>query len=160
MVIGVVRKLVCVGVLAGLVFAAAGTGTAAAAGTPCWKKVIADWASDGRINGHYSVPCLRATLANMGQDNKIYSDLPDQVTRAMQAHGVAPARYTRRIAGFRPSGPVGHALSALGSDKPSSVPVPLLVLGGLALLLIGAGAAGLVTRRLAARRTPPGPPDT
>jgi hypothetical protein len=30
--------------------------------------------------------------------------------------------------------------------------VPLLVLGGLALLLVGAGAAGLVVKRLQARR--------
>jgi cobalamin biosynthesis Mg chelatase CobN len=36
-----------------------------------------------------------------------------------------------------------------------SVPVPLLILGGLALLLIAAGTLGYVTRRLQARRIPP-----
>ena len=36
-----------------------------------------------------------------------------------------------------------------------SVPVPLLVLAGLALLLVAAGSAGYITRRLQARRLPP-----
>ena len=35
----------------------------------------------------------------------------------------------------------------LNTSSPSSVPVPLLVLGGLALLLVTAGAVGLVVRR-------------
>ena len=41
------------------------------------------------------------------------------------------------------------------SDSASSVPIPLLILAGLALLLIAAGAAGYVFRRLQARRLPP-----
>jgi len=39
----------------------------------------------------------------------------------------------------------------------SSVPVPLLVLAGLALLLVAAGSVGYVARRLQARRLPPTP---
>ena len=41
------------------------------------------------------------------------------------------------------------------SDSASSVPIPLLILAGLALLLIAAGSAGYVFRRLQARRLPP-----
>jgi hypothetical protein len=37
----------------------------------------------------------------------------------------------------------------------SSVPVPLLVLAGLALLLVAAGSVGYLARRLQARRLPP-----
>ena len=40
----------------------------------------------------------------------------------------------------------------LNSSSPSSVPVPLLVLGGLALLLVAAGAVGLVVKRNQGRR--------
>jgi cobalamin biosynthesis Mg chelatase CobN len=40
----------------------------------------------------------------------------------------------------------------LNTSSPSSVPVPLLVLGGLALLLVAAGAVGLVLRRNQGRR--------
>ena len=40
----------------------------------------------------------------------------------------------------------------LDSGSPSSVPVPLLVLGGLALLLLAMGGAGLVYKRVQARK--------
>jgi hypothetical protein len=40
----------------------------------------------------------------------------------------------------------------LNTSSPSSVPVPLLVLGGLALLLVAAGAVGLVVKRAQGRR--------
>ena len=43
----------------------------------------------------------------------------------------------------------------VSADDPSSLPMPLLVLGGLALLLVAAGAAGLIAKRIQARR--PGP---
>jgi len=35
------------------------------------------------------------------------------------------------------------------------VPVPLLILAGLALLLVAGGSAGYVIRRLQSRRIPP-----
>jgi len=45
---------------------------------------------------------------------------------------------------------------AAATDDASSVPVPLLLLAGLALLLLAGGAAGYVVRRMQARRvTPP-----
>jgi hypothetical protein len=47
-------------------------------------------------------------------------------------------------------GPVVGALKN-GSKSADSIPIPLLVLGGLALLLIAAGAAGVVAKRLQAR---------
>ena len=60
----------------------------------------------------------------------------------------------------RPGDPEGVP-EAIGSDvdttSSSSVPVPLLVLAGLALLLVAAGSAGYLTRRLQARRGPPTP---
>lgn len=45
------------------------------------------------------------------------------------------------------------------TSGPSSVPIPLLILGGLALLLLAAGGAGYLSRRAQARRDggPPGP---
>jgi hypothetical protein len=48
---------------------------------------------------------------------------------------------------------IGSEVDTAASD---SVPVPLLVLAGLALLLVAAGSAGYLVRRLQARRvTPP-----
>ena len=47
---------------------------------------------------------------------------------------------------------------AVDTSGPSSLPIPLLVLGGLALLLLAAGGAGYLSRRAQARRNG-GPPD-
>jgi len=47
-----------------------------------------------------------------------------------------------------------EALDKLGSRNVDTVPLPLLIMAGLSLLLIAAGAAGLVSRRLRARKAP------
>jgi hypothetical protein len=51
-------------------------------------------------------------------------------------------------------GPVGAAISSLGSDSADSVPIPLIVLGSLAIVLLALGSAGFVARRVQMRRTP------
>jgi hypothetical protein len=56
-----------------------------------------------------------------------------------------------------PGGPGGEALD--DSSSASSVPIPLLVLAGLALLLLAAGGAGYLNRRMQARRVDGGPDD-
>jgi len=56
-----------------------------------------------------------------------------------------------------PGGPGSEALD--DSSSASSVPVPLLVLAGLALLLLAAGGAGYLNRRMQARRVDGGPDD-
>lgn len=50
--------------------------------------------------------------------------------------------------------PTRVATPPVATASSDSVPVPLLVLGGLALLLVAAGSAGYLTRRLQARRGP------
>lgn len=55
-----------------------------------------------------------------------------------------------------PGGTTGPSLVATGNaSNPSSIPVPLLVLGGLAVLLLAAGGAGLLYKRIQARRSSP-----
>lgn len=153
-----------------LVFAA-GTGTASAA-KPCWRTVITDW-YDGHIDGTYSVSCYRETLSKAPADLKMYSDLPEDVNRALQSAlrteasrhattaGVKHARHVSisPLPGRTTSGPIGRVLSELGPNRADSLPVPLLILAGLALLLIAAGAVGMATRKLHARRVRPGPPE-
>jgi cobalamin biosynthesis Mg chelatase CobN len=60
-----------------------------------------------------------------------------------------------------PTGTNGGGTEAIGDDSSSasSVPVPLLILAGLALLLLAAGGAGYLNRRLQARRIDGGPDD-
>jgi hypothetical protein len=51
-----------------------------------------------------------------------------------------------------PKGPIQRAIANVGDSGAASLPMPLLALGALALLLVAAGAASLVARRIQARR--------
>ena len=51
-------------------------------------------------------------------------------------------------------GPIGNGIKAVGPDTADGMPIPLLVLGGLALVLMLGGALGFVTRRMQSRRPP------
>jgi hypothetical protein len=53
---------------------------------------------------------------------------------------------------------VAEAIEPANTSGPSAVPMPLIILGGLALLLLAAGSAGYVTRRLQSRRSDGEPP--
>lgn len=140
------RSRLAIAALAGGFLLAAGTGAGtASAAQPCWRTVINDW-YDGQIDGRYSASCYREALKNAPDDLKIYSDLPEDLNRALQSS-------VRSLNGHnRPQGPVGKVLDGLGPSRADSVPIPLLVLAGLALLLIAGGAVGMFSRRAAARR--------
>lgn len=62
---------------------------------------------------------------------------------------------TTTSGGGSPGRASGGGLEGVGSSGPSSLPVPLLVLGGLAVLLVAAGAAGLLAKRWQARKPAP-----
>jgi hypothetical protein len=47
---------------------------------------------------------------------------------------------------------LNHLANTLNPSSPSSLPLPLLVLGGLAILLVAAGAAGMVVKRAQGRK--------
>ena len=94
---------------------------------------------------------------------------PDGRPRA-DRHGRRPIAGTADDAGDRQDPTVPTAPRAtrgarrlrhrgVDTSGPSSVPIPLLILGGLALLLLAAGGAGYLSRRAQARRNggPPGP---
>ncbi len=53
------------------------------------------------------------------------------------------------------AGPINSLFNDLGPGNAQSVPLPLLVLGGLAVLLLFAAVATWITRRLQARRLTP-----
>jgi hypothetical protein len=48
-----------------------------------------------------------------------------------------------------------HVANELNPSSPSSLPVPLLVLGGLAILLVAAGGVGVLVKRNQTRRDAP-----
>jgi hypothetical protein len=59
---------------------------------------------------------------------------------------------TTSLPGRQSKGGFQKLVDKLNPSSPSSLPVPLLVLGALAILLVAAGGAGLVAKRLQGRK--------
>ena len=89
--------------------------------------------------------------ADRGDPGRPDHDRPRRRRRRPTRHRPRPAP---TVAEARPG---GEALD--DSSSASSVPIPLLVLAGLALLLLAAGGAGYLNRRMQARRIDGGPDD-
>jgi hypothetical protein len=146
----------------------------AAAKEPCWRSLFIDWA-DGRIDKTYPVHCYRDAIKHLQEDTLTYGDAADQINRALMARMTKMRKDHVAINGNTPvppgpgsgSGGTGskhdegffdRLVHAIGPSSADSVPLPLLILAGLAMLLLAAAAASLIAKRIQARRTPP--PDT
>lgn len=148
-----------------LSLAAAGPSLAASS---CADKVIDDW-YDGRIDGTYALPCYDDAIEQLPRDLRDYSSASDDIKRALQAAmrgQKAPPNRDPAPTDERPDDvtpgpddpnapPGGPEVLPPVGESASSVPVPLLVLAGLALLLVAGGSAGYLVRRIQSRRLPP-----
>lgn len=79
-------------------------------------------------------------------------------TGAGSGTGAGGNQHTDGASGSTSGGDGGflnQAVGKLGSNRADTVPVPLLVLAGLAVLLVAAGGAGLLARRVQTRRARP-----
>jgi len=163
--------------------AAATFGVAPAQASSCSKALIFDWFVDGRIDKTYQVHCYREALKEVPEDQVVYGTLRDDLNRALQEvyrthHGKVNGAMAVPGADDGGNGPDDPGTGATGGKHdegffhwvarkfgPStadSVPVPLLVLGGLALALIAAAAVSFLARRAQEKRAatdppPPGP---
>jgi hypothetical protein len=155
---------------------------AAAAGakkTPCWKTLINDW-YDGRIDGVYAIHCYREALKHLPADVDTYSSARDDIKQALQRRiqstksgggttttgggqsgggtggsgsgGSGSSSGGGQGGGGSASGPIPDIINAGKPAHADSLPIPLLVLGGVALVLMLAGAAGFIVRRKRLRR--------
>ena len=150
--------------------------TAAATGN-CWLAVVNDWLDNNRVDHVYAIPCYTQAIQHLNAypDVQNYSSATGDIQRALLA-AIRQDRGNGPGAGPGPGG-IGGSNSTtgggngggtssggvLGSFSPSNaqaIPLPLLVLGGLALLLLAAAAATLVARRIQARRGPTVPTRT
>ena len=151
----------------------------AVAKTPCWKQVIDDWHDhNGRITQTYALHCYREAIAHVPEDLRVYTGIVEDIQSARQQ----ASRVTRSLTSVNPNAnPNGtnsgttssetesakkqaasephravfkQAFDKLGSRDADTVPLPLLILAALSLLLIAAGGAGLVTRRVRSRKVP------
>jgi hypothetical protein len=145
---------------------ALGVSAPASAAPPCWKALINDW-YDGRIDFTYPPSCYTEAIQHLPLDVDTYSSAKDDIQRALlavlrQDRGTAPSydphNPTGGSSGSSGDGSKGiiiRAIEWLGPSNAGSVPLPLLVLAGVAFLLLAAAGGSFVNRRLQARRLPP-----
>ena len=160
---------------AGLVLAL-GVASPAAAAKPCYQQLIDDW-FDGRIDKTYPPKCYTQALKHLPRDVDIYSSAPDDIRRAQLAalrksnnndpptsQSAGPT--TRQTESNDPTtqtakkeeqqkGLVLKALEIIGPSDAASIPLPLLILAGVAFLLLAAAGGSFVNRRFQERRLPP-----
>ena len=153
----------------------------AAAKGPCWRALFVDW-GDGRIDKTYPVHWYREAISHLQEDTLTYGDASQEINRALQA-AMTKLRKDGVVVGPAtsvPPGPPGangggdggpdgggtgpnkhdesffdRVAHAIGPSSADAVPLPLLILAGLAMLLLAAAAASLVARRVQARKARP-----
>ncbi len=159
---------------------ASASATAGAKAKGCAGQVVNDWynSKDRRVHGHYPLHCYREALDSLGSDVGDYTNAKDAISQALAAEalrngggpggpGAGPAprklhKGEKRIA-FHNTYDFGLFDPVQGPDptapvsttSPSSVPVPLIVLAGLAVVLLLAGGGSYLARRVKASRTAP-----
>jgi hypothetical protein len=146
---------------------------ATASAATCWKELVNDYWADNRVDSTYPISCYREAMEKLPRDVQEYSDAQDDLRRALLAAiqdqrdsggGFSDPEQERNFGtpispvddGGGGGGFVQEVIQKLGPKNADSVPGPLLVLGSLALLLIGAAGVSYLARYLQARRTPPG----
>jgi hypothetical protein len=176
-----------VAIAAALAFVVSGVGTASAApaatevatGT-CWMAVINDWLDNNRVDKLYAIPCYTQAIQKLNSypDVQNYSSAADDIHRALLAAirqdrgngppdnsegpNSGPGSGPADNGPSNPSSPSGNSFfhrvaDKIGPSDAQSIPLPLLVLGGLALLLLATAGATWLARRLQARRMTPAP---
>jgi hypothetical protein len=170
----VVAALLALIVGALVVLSLAGTAAAAPA-SKCGEKVLADWFDNGRIDRLYPLHCYEEAIDAIPPDLRDYADAEEIISRALQSAlrgelapgGADPTPGDDSPDGRNPGGPAGpgggsgssggsEATPDVDTSAPSSVPIPLIVLGGMSLILLAAGGLGYVSRR---RQAASGPDD-
>ena len=163
--------------LAALATALLGAAPAAAKPSEsCARAIVNDWYGDGKVDKIYDEHCYREAIRSLPVDVRDYSNAEEDILRALAyakkgEPDPGPAGGKPGGGGNNPTkGPTGHGgptdpgdttgltdtgdggdtVAAPDTDTsgPSSIPLPLIVLGGLAFLLLVAGGAGYVNRRM------------
>ncbi|HKX47696.1 MAG TPA: hypothetical protein VJM06_03455 [Gaiellaceae bacterium] len=115
----------------------------ASAAPPCAEAVLADWLDDSRIDRVYALPCYEAAIDAIPNDLRDYTDAADVIARAFQDR--SGRRLERRLEGPVPA--TAGVVPPVDASSSSSVPVPIIVLGGMSAVLLGAGGLGYLSRR-------------
>ena len=175
-------RLALAAIFAAAALLATGVHTAAAAPAAttkptntCWLDVVNDWLDhNGQIEQLYPIPCYTQAIQHLNEypDIQQYSNAIDDIQRALLAaiheeggngpgggtggsgpsSGSSGGSQSPSTGGGSQSSPVA---SAFHPSSAQSVPLPLIVLGALAVLLVLAGAGTWFARRVQTRRMTP-----
>jgi hypothetical protein len=155
---------------------------ASAKAKTCAEQIVADWYGDGRVDKIFPLHCYQEAIRSLPVDVLDYSNAKEDILRALafarkdkpdpgpaggstdpgttDPDATDPQGTDTSPTGGNPGDPGETSASGeVDTSGPASLPIPLLILGGLALLLLAAGGAGYLSRRAQARRGggPPGP---
>jgi hypothetical protein len=148
----------------------------------CWLQVINDWLDNNQVDQVYAIPCYTQAIQKLSGYSDIagYSSAIDDIRRAELAAirqdrsnggpgggsssggGPTGGGTTPGPGGGDNSSPPGNStghskfLGIPGPSSATSIPLPLIVLGALAILLALAALATWLARRYQSRR--PGRP--
>ena len=152
----------------------------------CWKDVVNDWLQHRpNVVGSYAIPCYTQAIQHLNAypDIQGYSNAPDDIHRALlaayranQPSGPSSASVDNGNNDNSSAGPVAGGSSngggptppaspsivtrvfdAVGPGNAQSIPLPLLVLAGLAVLLLLAATGTWLAKRIQQRRMTPAP---
>jgi hypothetical protein len=149
----------------------------AAAATPCWKALLNDWYDgriDNTYALHCYQDALTHLPADVQTYSSAHDDIlralqnakadlrrngtkvtpdtlvppaPKPPTKTTGNTSTSSTTTTRAPGRPSPGGGLPSAVDKVNHSSPSSVPLPLIVLGALALLLVAAGGIGLLAKR-------------
>ena len=150
----------------------------------CWKDVINDWlAHQPNVVNLYPIPCYTQAIQHLSaySDVQAYSSAMDDIHRALlgallEERGIGPGNGSTGgsspgggagTGGSTPpgsggtsssnQGPITKLFDSVAPGNATSVPLPLLVLGALAGLLLLAAAGTWGARRIQSRKMTPAP---
>ena len=133
--------------------------------------MLNDWYDNGRIDRLYPLHCYEEAIDAIPADIRDYADAEEVISRALQGAlrgeltpggqdptpGDDNSRPAGTPSGGGSSGGSGGSSSGSGTGSEatpdintsgaSSVPIPLVVLGGMSLALLAAGGLGYLSRR-------------
>jgi drug/metabolite transporter (DMT)-like permease len=149
---------------AALFLLAAGTANAATAhAPPCWEQLLGEWYT-GSITTIYPHSCYQQAINHLPSNISEYSSAKQDILAAEAAAAHHKSYKEQNVTGLASSsgqpptsGPTGVTLffKEITPGNPQSFPLPLLILGALAIVLVIAGGAGMLWQR----RHPPGTTD-
>jgi hypothetical protein len=146
------RRVVVFCLLAAMAGAVAlGVPAPAAATSVCGKRVVEDWRDNGRIDGLYKLHCYEDAIDAIPQELRDYTNAEDVIRQAYLARtgaSLVPPPDGKSVQSSGPdSGPSPEVAPTVNTSGTTDIPLPVYVLGVLALVLLGAGALGYVSRR-------------